>query len=101
MELLENLYVADNVTDLPRTVYALRRKIPLFRVYCVVWMEKRNRIEILSSSQLFVKRNMDLRGVIMGVAMGKHAAEVLLTTIVETVSKNGKNLSEPREWLEA
>ena len=59
MELIENLFVAGNVTDLETAVYRLRRGIPVLHLYCVVWFADRNRLEILSSRELFHQRNQN------------------------------------------
>jgi len=99
MELADDLFVAENVEDLEQIVYALRRGIPMFRLHCVVWMEARNRVEIISSYELFTEKNKNKAGKIIGVAMGHGAAAELLRTVVEEAHKDGKDLANPKEWL--
>lgn len=49
MQLIENLFVGESVGNLGTVVYSLKRDIPVFRLYCLVYFADRNRIEILSS----------------------------------------------------
>ena len=44
MELIENLFVGGNVTDLETIVYSLRREVPVLRLYCIVYFEDKNRL---------------------------------------------------------
>ena len=74
MRLIENLFVAGNVTELETVVYSLRRSIPVLHLYCIVLFEDKNRLEILSSRELFRERNKNRPGQIAGVAMGKREA---------------------------
>ena len=53
MKLIDNLFVAENVTDLETVVYSLRRSIPVLHLYCIVLFEDKNRLEILTSRDLF------------------------------------------------
>lgn len=57
MELIENLFVGGNVSDLETIVYSLRREVPVLRLYCIVYFEDKNRLELLSSHELFHTRN--------------------------------------------
>ena len=57
MELIENLFVGGNVTDLETIVYSLRREVPVLRLYCIVYFEDKNRLELLSSHELLHARN--------------------------------------------
>ena len=38
MELIENLFVGGNVSDLETIVYSLRREVPVLRLYCIVYL---------------------------------------------------------------
>ena len=51
MQLIENLFVGESVGNLGTVVYSLKRDIPVFRLYCLVYFADRNRIEILSSKK--------------------------------------------------
>ena len=75
MELIDNLFVADNVTNLETVIYSLRRDIPVLRLYCIVYFADRNRLEILSSRELFTPRYKGRQGVIAGIANEKNAEE--------------------------
>ena len=69
MELIENLFVGGNVTDLETIVYSLRREVPVLRLYCIVYFEDKNRLELLSSHELFHTRNKNRPAKIAGIAM--------------------------------
>ena len=44
MELIENLFVGGNVSDLETIVYSLRREVPVLRLYCIVYFEDKKQI---------------------------------------------------------
>ena len=69
MKLIDNLFVAENVTDLETVVYSLRRSIPVLHLYCIVLFEDKNRLEILTSRDLFHERNKNRPAQIAGIAM--------------------------------
>lgn len=91
MNFIENLFVAGNVADLEIVVYSLRRNIPVLHLYCIVLFEDKNRLEILSSRELFRGRNKNRPGQIVGVAMGKREAYELLVFMTEDAVKNGRD----------
>lgn len=71
MELIENLFVGGNVSDLEIIVYSLRREVPVLRLYCIVYFEDKNRLELLSSHELFHTRNKNRPAKIAGIAMAE------------------------------
>lgn len=97
MKLIDNLFVAGNVTDLETVIYSLRRGIPVLHLYCIVLFEDRNRLEILSSHALFHERNKNRPAQIAGVAMGRREAYDLLAFMTEEAIANGRN---PAIWPE-
>lgn len=99
MELIENLFVAENVTDLETVIYSLRRNIPVLRLYCIVLFEDRNRLEILSSRELFHKRYADRPAKIAGIARGKRKAVDLLCFMAEDATRQGRNPADPKELI--
>lgn len=100
MELAQELYVAENIKDLETIVYALRRNIPVIRLYCIVFIDKKNRMEIISSKELFTGRFSKEQGKIVGVAHGKWEATDLFCTMVEEIAKEGRDLTNPKAWIE-
>ena len=99
MELIENLFVAGNVTDLETAVYSLRRGIPVLHLYCVVLFEDRNRLEILSSRDLFHQRNKNRPAKIAGIAMGRAEALDLLIFMAEEAQRNGRDFTNQKELI--
>ena len=99
MEWIEDLFVGGSVTDLETVVYSLRRGIPVLHIYCIVLFEDRNRLEILSSRELFQKRNKNRPAKIAGIAMGHAEALDLLVYMAETALENGRDCGDPREWI--
>ena len=99
MELIEDMFVSENVTDLETVVYSLRRNIPVLRLYCIVFFEDRNRLEILSSRALFQKRYADRPAKIAGIAMGKRGAVDLLCFMAEDAVAHGRNPADPKELI--
>lgn len=99
MKLIDNLFVAGNVTDLETVVYSLRRSIPVLHLYCIVLFEDRNRLEILSSSELFHERNKNRPVSVAGVAMGKREAYDLLVFMAEDAVENGRNPADPKQLI--
>lgn len=99
MELIENLFVGGNVTNLETIVYSLRRGIPVLHLYCIVYFEDRNRLEILSSQDLFQERNRNRPGKIAGIAMGRRETVDLLVFMAEEARKNGRNPGNPKDLI--
>lgn len=99
MEIIDNLFVAGNVTNLETVVYSLRRNIPVLRLYCIVLFTDKNRLEILSSRELFLERNQKRRGKIVGIAMGRAEAIDLLVFMAEEAAKQGRNPGDPAQLI--
>ncbi len=99
MKLIDNLFVAGNVTDLETVVYSLRRSIPVLHLYCIVLFEDRNRLEILSSRDLFHERYKSRPAQIAGIAMGRKEAYDLLAFMAEDAVNHGRNPADPRELI--
>ncbi|MFI3174398.1 MAG: hypothetical protein R3Y53_04240 [Bacillota bacterium] len=102
MLFLEELFVARNVDDLETVVYALQRDIPVARLYCVVYFEDRNRIELFSSGQLlsgYFKELYYEKARIAGVAYGKHSGMQLIADMCKETIRKGKDYKNPMEWV--
>ncbi|WMI81346.1 hypothetical protein [Anaerotignum sp. MB30-C6] len=100
MRLAQELFVAENVTDLETVVYALKRNIPMPRLYCILFISEKNCYEIVSSWELCRGRFQSKNGVVVGVANGKREAFDLIAYMIEEVIKDGKDLSNPSTWIE-
>lgn len=100
MQLAENLFVADNVTDLETVVYSLKQNIPMPRLYCILFISEKKRYEMASSWELCRGRFQSKDGVIVGVANGKRKGMDLIAYLIEEVVKDGKDLSKPDTWIE-
>ena len=99
MKLIDNLFVAGNVTDLETVVYSLRRSIPVLHLYCIVLFEDRNRLEIMTSRDLFHERNKNRPAQIAGIAMGRRQVYDLLVFMTEEAVANGRNPADPKELI--
>ena len=99
MKLVDNLFVAGNVTDLETVIYSLRRSIPVLHLTCIVLFEDKNRLQILSSRDLFHERNKKRPGLIAGIAMGRREASDLLRFMTEDAVQSGRNPADPRELI--
>ena len=99
MKLIDNLFVSASVTGLETVVYSLRRDIPVLHLTCIVLFEDKNRLEILSSRDLFHERNKNRPGQIAGIAMGRRDAVDLLRFMTEDAVKNGRNPADPKELI--
>lgn len=99
MELIENLFVGGNVTDLETVVYSLRRGIPVLHLHCIVYFADKERLEMLSSRELFLERNKKRPGKIAGIAMGRRETVDLLVYMAEEAVKNGRNPADPKELI--
>lgn len=100
MRLLEDLFVGAGVTDLETVVYSLRRQIPVLRLWCVVFFEDRQRMELLSSAELFRPRNAARPAIIAGVAMGRREAMELTAFMAAEAQKHGRSGADPKQWME-
>lgn len=100
MNLAENLYVAGNISDLETVVYAVKRNIPMPRLYCIVFLSKKNRYELISSWQLCRGKFQPKDGIIVGVANGKQETYDLMAYILEEAVKEKKDLLNPSKWIE-
>ena len=99
MELIENLFVGGNVSDLETIVYSLRREVPVLQLYCIVYFEDKNRLELLSSHELFHTRNKNRPAKIAGIAMGREETVDLLLFMAEKAQEEGRNPANPRELM--
>ncbi len=99
MDFLEELYVGESVENLGTVIYSLKRGIPVFRLYCIVLFCDRNRMEILSSTELLTKKYENRKKILLGVAMGRREAYTLLAYMAEDVAKAGKDLTNPAFWF--
>lgn len=99
MKLIDNLFVSASVTGLETVVYSLRRDIPVLHLTCIVLFEDKNRLEILSSRDLFHERNKNRPGQIAGIAMGRRDAVDLLRFMTEDAVKCGRNPADPKELI--
>lgn len=99
MELIENVFVGGNVTNLETVVYSLRRGIPVLHLFCIVYFEDRNRLEIMSSHDLFHERYKNRSAKIAGIAMGRREAYDLLVFMAEEAVKEGRNPGDPKELI--
>ena len=99
MELIENLFVGGNVSDLETIVYSLRREVPVLRLYCIVYFEDKNRLELLSSHELFHTRNKNRPAKIAGIAMGREETVDLLLFMAGKAQEEGRNPANPRELM--
>ena len=99
MELIENLFVGGNVTDLETILYSLRRGIPVLHLHCIVYFADQNRLELLSSQELFRERNKKRPGKIAGIAMGRRETVDLLVFMAEEAQKNGRDPGDPKALI--
>ena len=99
MEMIEDVFVSGGVTDLETVVYSLRRNIPVLRIYCVVYFADKNRLEMMSSHELFRKRNQNRPAKIAGIAAGRAEALDLLAYMAQTALENGRDISDAGEWI--
>ena len=99
MEMIEDLFVGGSVTELETVVYRLRRHIPVAHIYCIVLFGDRNRLEILSSKELFHQRNRNRPAKLAGIAKGRGEAYELLAYMVEMALEQGRDCSDPGELI--
>ncbi len=100
MELAKELFVAENISDLETVVYALRRNIPMPRLYCILLSVLKNRYEIISSWQLCKGSLPPPDGLVVGIANGKQEAYSLMAYIIEEAVQGEKDLCNPHTWIE-
>ncbi|WP_313526910.1 hypothetical protein [Anaerotignum sp.] len=100
MQLADDLFVAENVTDLETVVYALRRNIPMPRLYCIFYNPDKNRYEITSSWELCRGRFSQSSALIVGVANGRREAYDLVVFMIEEALREGKDITNPSSWVE-
>lgn len=100
MEFIDEIFVGESIQDLGTIIYSLRRKIPVFQIYCICLFDSpRKRIEILSSRALFSPHNQNRRCVIAGIAGGKKEAEDLFIYMVQNSIETGKSILEVDELI--
>lgn len=100
LKLAEELFVAENISDLETVVYALKKNIPMPRLYCILFIFEKNRYEIISSWQLCKGRFPQRDSVIVGVANGRRETYELMAFILQEAVKEQKDLSNPKTWIE-
>lgn len=99
MDFAEELYVGETVENLGTVVYSLRREIPVPRLYCMVLFYDRDRLEILSSRELFTPKQKKRKGRIVGVAMGRKEAIDLLRYAAGQAAAEGRDMTRPQTWF--
>lgn len=99
MRLIENLFVSGSVTNPETVIYRLRRDMPVRRLVCIVYFTDRNRLELLSSKELFHARNRTRPAEIVGIAMGRRDALSLLQYMAEEALADGRNAADPLDWI--
>lgn len=100
MDFVEKLFIGGGVAEPEAALYCLRRKIPMPRLYCIVFFADRQRLEILSSKALFHPRNKNRPAKLAGIAMGRAEALELVAFMAQTACDEGKNPAKPQEWIE-
>ncbi|MDD3395549.1 MAG: hypothetical protein EOM28_06040 [Clostridia bacterium] len=100
MRFAQDLFVAENISDLETVVYALKQNIPMPRLYCILFIHAKNRYELVSSWQLCKGRFRPADGIIIGVANGRRETYDLMAYILEEAVKEQKDLSNPSTWIE-
>ena len=100
MNLAEELFVAENISDLETVVYSLKHDIPMPRLYCILFLFERNRYEIMSSWQLCKGRFPIRDNIIIGIANGRRETYDLMAYILEEAVKGQKDLTNPKSWIE-
>ncbi|KAF5084208.1 hypothetical protein DSECCO2_80750 [anaerobic digester metagenome] len=100
MRLAEELFVSENISDLGTVIYALKKTIPLPRLYCILFIFKKNRYEIISSWQLCKGRFPQTESIVVGVANGRRETYELMAYILEEAVKEQKDLANPETWIE-
>lgn len=88
MRLAKTLYIAQSVQDLGTVVYALRRNIPVFRLWCICL--ENGRLSVQSS------RSLCLRGkdpLVLGFGMGQAEAVEGLVAFIEAQTAAGTDWS--------
>lgn len=96
---IEELFIGGSVKDLGTVVYGLRRRIPVHNVYCIaLFLGEKPKVELISSRQLFSKKNEEKDIVIAGIAYGRQEALSLLQFMVQEAAKEGKDLENPLDW---
>ena len=91
--------VFDSVDAAELAISRLRRSIPVLHLYCIVLFEDKNRLEIMTSRDLFHERNKNRPASIAGVAMGRREAYDLLAFMTEDAVKCGRNPADPKELI--
>lgn len=99
MEEIDALFIGGGVREPEKVLYCLRRNIPVPRLYCIVFFADRQRLELLSSRQLFHARNRNRPAKLAGIAMGRAEALELVAFMAQTALEEGKNPASPQDWI--
>ncbi len=99
MELLENLFIGENITDPEAVIVSLRRQIPVLRLYCIVYFADKDRLELLSSHELFRAANRHRPAKVAGIAMGREKTVELLLLMARKAQAEGRNPADPQALL--
>ena len=96
MHLGDEIYISDTVTDVDTAVYALRREVPVFRLWCVCLHE--DRLEVQSARSLCTPYGKSRDWLILGIAMGRKNAVELLLQIAKDAAAQGLSMTDQRQW---
>lgn len=101
MQLIEQIYIGKSITDLGTIFYCLKRNIPIVNLYCICMLENtKHLLEIMSTKQLFLQRNVCKPYWIVGIAAGKAEAYDLTKAIFQDCLERGILMNEMNEWKE-
>ena len=102
MDFIKNIYIGENIKneDINNIYDFLKRKIPMFNIYCICIKKKsRHILEILKSSELFSNKCENKDYVIVGIAKGRRQALRLTTNIFEDCINKGIDIMEVKQAL--
>lgn len=100
MEIIEEVYVGKSIQDLGTIVYALKRKIPVHRLYIICMEDTSSFIaEILPVTEFYSNQYRQKFPIIIGFAQGQREAYDLFRFIVQDAVNGIWDLSNLKESI--
>lgn len=102
MTLIDDLFLHNNVDNLPLILNDIKKNKPVHNLYCIVFHTSLQKIELFSTNVLFSKRNLRIYekdALIIGLAYSKIYGIQLIKYIAQDCIDSNKDINIKEQWF--